>query len=170
MPRLKKAAESTAEETRVRVPRKPKQLDFEFLENRQLLATTGLPPTITVGRVLSAYAVGVSNSLARQGITEVGNSREYWKEIDKQLREKFPERFEAQTERPVNGSRPVAVASATRTNGAAPVAQRGPRHVTLSESQVKLARSLGLSNEKYAMQLVRDEHLAEGSYHDVLKR
>ncbi len=39
-------------------PSRRKRLDFDVLENRQLLATTGLPPTITVGRVLSEYAKG----------------------------------------------------------------------------------------------------------------
>jgi len=60
----------------------------------------------------------------------------------------------------------VAVAGATRTNGSAEP-RRGPRHVVLSESQVSLARSLGLTNEQYAMQLVRDEGKQEGSYHDI---
>lgn len=116
---------------------------------------------------LTHFALGVHESLEKQGITEVNNPKDYWGTIDKRLREKFPERFEAQTERPTNGNRPVAVAGATRVNGAAPVAQRGPRHVVLSESQVKLARSLGISNEDYARQLVKDEHLPEGSYHDI---
>lgn len=119
---------------------------------------------------MSQFAMGVHHSLERQGIFENSNPREYWGAIDKRLREKFPERFETQAEKPTNGNRPVAVAGATRTNGAEPKAQRGPRHVVLSESQVKLARSLGISNEQYAMQLVKDEHLAEGSYHDISTR
>ena len=64
------------------------------------------------------------------------------------------------------GTRPVAVAGATRTNGTAEP-RRGPRHVVLTESQVSLAHSLGLTNEQYAMQLVRDEGRQEGSYHDI---
>lgn len=120
---------------------------------------------------LTHFALGVHEALEKQGITDVNNPREYWSVIDKRLREKFPERFEVNgkpDKQPVNGSRPVAVAGATRTNGAEPrQQQRGPRHVTLSESQVKLARSLGISNEDYAKQLVKDENLPEGSYHDI---
>lgn len=116
------------------------------------------------------YALGVHESLERQGITEFNDPKEYWGTIDRKLREKFPERFGAKSEKPENGGRPVAVAGATRTNGAEPVRQRGSRHVVLTESQVKLARSLGLSNEQYAMQLVRDEGLQEGSYHDVISK
>ena len=119
---------------------------------------------------MSQFALGVHHSLERQGIFENSNPREYWGSIDRRLREKFPERFETQADKPTNGSRPVAVAGATRTNGTDPKAQRGPRHVVLSESQVKLARALGVSNEDYARQLVRDEHLPEGSYHDIATR
>jgi len=122
---------------------------------------------------MTGFARGVHEALAKQGITEPGNPREYWGAIDRELRAKFPERFggEQAEKQPTNGaSRPVAVAGATRTNGAEPKSQRGARHVVLSESQVKLARSLGLTNEQYAMQLVRDEQLPEGSYHDVATR
>lgn len=113
---------------------------------------------------LTHFALGVHESLEKQGINENSNPKEYWGTIDKRLREKFPERFETKPA-DKNGSRPVAVAGATRTNGTEPK-PRGPRHVVLSESQVRLARSLGLTNEQYAMQLVRDEG-TEGSYHDI---
>jgi|SRR5215471_1898118 len=120
--------------------------------------------------VMTNFAVGVAQSLERQGIGPLNKPKEYWSKIDEQLRVKFPEKFGMEpSEKPTtNGSRPVAVAGATRTNGAAPGSQpRAGRHVTLTESQVKLARSLGLTNEQYAVQLVRDEQLPEGSYHDV---
>lgn len=113
---------------------------------------------------LTHFALGVHEALSKQGITEDTNPKEYWGTIDRRLREKFPERFEARSA-DKNGNRPVAVAGATRTNGTEP-RPRGPRHVVLSESQVKLARSLGLTNEQYALQLVRDEG-TEGTYHDI---
>lgn len=118
------------------------------------------------------YALGVDQSLAAQGIFEATNPKEYWGTIDRKLREKFPEKFDSAQPNGAaqNGNRPVAVAAATRTNGTEPRQPRGPRHVVLSESQVKLARSLGLTNEQYAMQLVKDEKLPEGSYHDIATR
>jgi hypothetical protein len=117
---------------------------------------------------MTHFALGVHESLEKQGINENTNPKEYWGTIDRRLREKFPERFnvEHQPEKPVNGNRPVAVAAATRVNGSESRPQRGPRHITLTESQVKLARSFGLTNEQYAMQLVRDEQ-SEGGYHDI---
>jgi hypothetical protein len=127
---------------------------------------------------MTAFAYGVHQSLEAQGITELTNAKEYWGTIDRELRETFPNRFNVKPEKPEavavkpekseGGARPVAVAGATRTNGAAAgTSKRGPRHVVLSESQVMLARTLGLTNEQYAEQLVRDEGLPEGSYHDI---
>ena len=119
---------------------------------------------------LTRFAVGIHEDLLKQGITEEGNPKEYWGTIDRELRETFPQRFQEkppEKEKP-EGTRPVAVAGATRVNGSAePLKKSGPRHVVLTESQVALARSLGITNEQYAMQLVRDEGLQEGSYHDI---
>jgi hypothetical protein len=117
---------------------------------------------------MTGYAFGIHNALDRQGITEANNPKEYWATIEREMREAFPQRFGEKPEKPEKpeGARPVAVAGATRTNGAAEP-RRGPRHVVLTESQVSLAHSLGLTNEEYAMQLVRDEGLQEGSYHDI---
>lgn len=105
---------------------------------------------------MTGFALGVHNALEKQGITENGNPKEYWSTIDKRLRETFPQRF---AEKPEGGSRPVAVAAATRTNGTE-ASKRGPRHVVLSESQVRIAHSLGLTNEQYAAQLVKEEAAA----------
>jgi hypothetical protein len=119
---------------------------------------------------MRGYAMGVHESLERQGINEFNNPKEYWGTIDREMRERFPERFTEKADKADKadkaGSRPVAVAGATRTNGTAEP-KRGPRHVVLTESQVSLARSLGLTNEQYAMQLVKDEGRQEGSYHDI---
>lgn len=116
---------------------------------------------------MRGFALGVHDALERQGITEVNNPKEYWGTIDKELRATFPDRFaDKDKDKPEGGGRPVAVAGATRTNGTGEP-KKGPRHVVLTESQVSLARSLGLTNEQYAMQLVRDEGKQEGSYHDI---
>lgn len=107
---------------------------------------------------MTSYAMGVHQALAAQGVTEADGAR-YWGEIDKELRARFPERFgEVAPKEP--GGRPVTVTGATRTNGSAP-APRGPRHVVLTESQVRLARSLDLTPEQYAAQLIKEEAAAK---------
>ena len=101
------------------------------------------------------FAYGVDRALERQGITETTNAALYWSTIDKRLREAFPQRFEA------SGQRPVAVTGATRTNGAAESHKRSPRHIVLTESQVRIATTLGLTPVQYAEQLIKDEAKAK---------
>lgn len=110
---------------------------------------------------MRGFAMGVHAKLARQGVTEETDPSRYFSEIDKRLRERFPERFkaaegDAQTQQRTH--RPVAVVGGQRTG--APAANgngNGKRHVTLSESQVRIAHGLGLTPEQYAVQLVKDQ-------------
>ena len=110
---------------------------------------------------MRGYAMGVHSKLARQGVTEENDSARYFGEIDKRLRERFPERFKAAAEgdaqTPQRPHRPVAVVGGQRTTGAPAMNGNGKRHVTLSESQVRIARGLGLTPEQYAAQLVSDQ-------------
>lgn len=111
---------------------------------------------------MTGFALGVHQALEKQGITEFNNPKEYWGTIDREMRETFPQRFaeaNGKEARPEGGSRPVAVAGATRTSNSTP--QRGPRHVVLTESQVRIAKSLGLTNEQYAVELVKEEQQRE---------
>ena len=107
---------------------------------------------------ISGFAMGVHNNLEKQGITETSDPEKYWGTIDRRLREVYPQRFKpaaATTEEPATGEqprRPVAVVGATRVNGAV---RPSPRHVTLTESQVRIARNLGLTPEQYAASLVK---------------
>lgn len=102
---------------------------------------------------MTRYAMEVHGALASQGITE-GAGDKYWGVINERMRERFPDRFSAP---PKPNGRPVTVTGATRTNGAAASPPRSPRHVVLSESQVRIAHSLGLSPEQYAAQLIKDQ-------------
>ena len=109
---------------------------------------------------ITGFAMGVHTSLEKQGITELTNPEQYWAAIDRRLREVYPQRF---GEKPAargttveidQPRRPVAVTGATRVNGG--TATGKPRHVTLSESEVRIARALGLTPEQYAAQLVKE--------------
>lgn len=112
---------------------------------------------------ISGFALGVHKSLVAQGITDINNPKEYFGTIDRRLRDKFPERFEAVKEATKEAvTRPANVTGAIRTNGAPEPPTRRGRHVVLSESQVRIARSLGLTNEQYAAQLIKEEAAKEG--------
>ena len=70
-----------------------------------------------------------------------GKSDEYYKELDKRIRDEFPHKFEDTNKK----DRPAqAVASANRS------VKSGRRDVRLTPSQVAIARKLGVSLEDYA--------------------
>ena len=111
---------------------------------------------------LTGFALGVHNELISQGISEESDPAAYYAAIDKRMRETFPNRFPKTNGAPAGaaveveprGARPVAVVGGTRVSGAAVSGK--PRHVTLTESQVRLAKNLGLTNEQYAAQLIKE--------------
>lgn len=99
---------------------------------------------------MTAYAMGLHQRLvSRDGIRPDGE--EYYEQIDKNLRMRFPERFQREESHSngTNRTSRVVVGSAARTGSR-------PRRVTLSESQVRVAKRLGLTNEQYAEQVLKD--------------
>lgn len=110
----------------------------------------------------TAFALGVHNRLSAQGVSPRENPDLYWRTIDERLAAVFPDKngdkngSDREEYEPKN-SRPLAVAGGTRSNtGAATTAAR-TRVIRLSESQVRVARRLGITPEQYAQQLVIDE-------------
>lgn len=73
-------------------------------------------------------------------------SDEYYQELDTRIRNEFPHKFEVKQ---VRSSGPV-VAGANRNTQ-----RSNKKSVKLTESQVAIARKLGITNEQYARQLLR---------------
>ena len=98
---------------------------------------------------MTGYAYGLHEKLVKQGIDP--RSDQYYKEIDKSVRRVFPDRFddgsiEEEAPQRQNGS---VVAAPSKTT-------KKPRTVRLSPSQASLAKRLGLTNEQYAAQVMKD--------------
>ena len=88
---------------------------------------------------MTAFALGLDTKLKKNGVNP--RSDEYYEKIDSRMRELFPDQFEgAPTQRKSSN----VVAPATRS--------RSPKKVTLSQTQVALAKRLGVSLEDYAKQ------------------
>lgn len=107
-------------------------------------------------RDMTAVAYAKHESLIRDEGVPV-NSPEYYEAIDAEMRLRFPDYFgKAQGGAPSSTSQgtTTVVAPATRDNS-------GPkrRKVRLNPGQVAVARQLGLTNEQYATQLLKDEGL-----------
>ena len=108
---------------------------------------------------MTGYAYGLHETLIQnEGIYPTTD--QYYQEVDKRMRTKFPELF-GEEEVPVGNEEEVVetviskkpsavVAPATRNNGAI------PRKVQLTGTQVALARRLGLTPEQYAKQVAKE--------------
>ena len=92
-------------------------------------------------RSMTAFALGLHEDLRDSGV-EVG-SDEYYRELDNTMRKRFSEKFESQEDnRQQTRTRPgTVVAPAVRSTA--------PNKVKLKQSQVNLARKLGLTPEQY---------------------
>lgn len=92
---------------------------------------------------MTAYAFGVHEKLVKNGIDPT--SDEYYAQIDENIRKRFPENFGDSHQRKPS----TVVAPAGRSS-------KSPRKITLTQTQVALAKRLGLSPEQYAAQLLKE--------------
>lgn len=101
---------------------------------------------------MTATALGLHQALVVERGPQFAGTDDYWNAIDATMRKRFPERFE---EDEVEAAKPAkkkatVVAPATRS--------RSPKKITLSKSQVAVAKKLGISPEEYAKELLKLEN------------
>ena len=107
---------------------------------------------------MTAAALGLHEKLKRQGV-QIG-SEEYYATLDQTMRKRFAENFDhedsedqevrAKPRADTHRVKPsTVVASATRSTA--------PKRVRLSQSQVAIAKKLGLTNEQYVRELMKVE-------------
>lgn len=94
---------------------------------------------------MTSLAMGVHEKLLSEGVNPTSDT--YYERIDSRMREIFPDEFEDAPKKEAK-KRANVVAPATRSTA--------PKKVTLTQTQVRLAKRLGLTNEQYARQLVED--------------
>ena len=98
---------------------------------------------------MTGYAYGLHEKLVKSGVDP--RSDEYYNQIDRAVRRVFPDKF---------GDGQIEEVAPQRQAGnvVAPAARSGkkPRKVQLTSTQVALAKRLGLSNEQYAAQLMKE--------------
>ena len=106
---------------------------------------------------MTSLALGIHEELKKPESGVIVNSQEYYNIVDAELRQRFPEHDwpgKSDTDgrnAPVTVNQPsTVVAPQVRNNGAK------PRKVQLAPSQRALAKRLGLTNEQYAAQLLKE--------------
>jgi hypothetical protein len=97
---------------------------------------------------MTAYALGYHSKIVKTGVDP--QSDEYYEQINSRMRKMFPDQFnnsdiEDEPEAPRQRRTTNVVAPATRSTA--------PRKVRLTESQVAIARKLGVPLESYAKQV-----------------
>jgi len=99
---------------------------------------------------MTAYALGVHEDLVSEGVP--AGSKQYYDRLNADLRERFPEQFSD------NGNGSDADANTQRrSNVVAPVTRStAPRKVVLTQSQVNIAKRLGVPLELYARKVAEE--------------
>jgi len=103
---------------------------------------------------MTSLALGLHEKLKKEGVAV--SSQEYYRRIDETMRKRFPERFETDTEEidkeesaPPTRKPSTVVAPATRSTS--------PKKIRLTNSQLSIAKKLGLSPEQYAQAVLKME-------------
>jgi len=99
---------------------------------------------------MTGYAYGVHQKLVQSGIDPRSDS--YYDEIDKAMKKAFPDKFDGgqiEEEAPQRQAGSVVAAPSRST--------KKPRTVRLTSTQASLAKRLGLTNEQYVAQMLKDQ-------------
>jgi hypothetical protein len=114
----------------------------------KLLAWQDENPWFGTNRRMTSYALGVHEDLESEGVP-VG-SDEYYKRLNADIRERFSEQFGA------NGS-VDAKPQRTKSNNVAPATRStAPRKIVLTQTQVNIAKRLGVPLELYARKVAEE--------------
>ncbi len=140
-----------AEEPEVEVPvqqvQQP-QLDAKTVAWQERNTWYGIDPEMT------ASALGLHQKLVNERGAQYAGTDEYWDAIDKTMRRRFPDYFgeeEVVKEKaPSREAKPSVVAPASRS--------RSPKKIVLKQSQIAIAKRLGLTPEQYARELMKMEN------------
>ena len=108
-----------------------------------------------VDEEMTALALGLHEKLVRSGVDP--RSDDYYRRVDETLRKRFPENFEdtqtqtteATDEKPAPRKAATVVAPATRSTA--------PNKVRLTNTQMALAKKLGVTPEVYAKEVLKLE-------------
>ena len=103
-------------------------------------------PWFNTDEEMTSFALGLHNKLVREGVDP--QTDDYYERINTRMREVFPENFEDEPEVRQQQRSNNVVAPATRSTA--------PKKIRLTQTQLTLAKRLGLTPEQYAKQVALD--------------
>ena len=122
---------------------KPQPQQQSFKPDDEAVEWAQRNPWFGKNKKMTSFAMGVHDELVSEGIDP--RSSEYYERIDQEIRGIFPNEFDEPRQ-----NRGTVVAPASRSS-------KSPRKITLTQTQVALAKRLGLSPEQYAAQLLKEK-------------
>ena len=105
-------------------------------------------------QLMNDYAVSFHNKLAGKYGEKFVGTDEYFNQINKEIAKRFPEEFEDST--PTNDE-PETQRTKLSTVVAPAKRSTAPKKITLTKTQVALAKKFGLTPEQYARELSKLE-------------
>tara|TARA_R110002050_G_scaffold56931_1_gene128087 strand:- start:1247 stop:2203 length:957 start_codon:yes stop_codon:yes gene_type:complete len=106
---------------------------------------------------MTAAALGFHQKLIRQKGDAYVGSDNYWSDVDNTMRRRFPEYF-GEDNSTDGGGKPVRAENKPATVVAPASRSTSSKRIVLKQSQVALAKKLGLTPEQYAKELRRLEN------------
>jgi hypothetical protein len=102
---------------------------------------------------MTSLALGLHQKLVKQYGSSYPSTDEYWQKVDSTMRQRFPDYFQDKSQPEKSGSRTekssTVVAPATRSTSS--------KKITLKQSQLSIAKRLGLTPEQYAREIMKME-------------
>jgi len=97
---------------------------------------------------MTSFALGLHTKLVKSGVDPQSN--EYYEKLNSRVRQVFPDQFES--EKPVN-----APTSPKRSNVAPATRSTAPKKIVLTQTQVNIAKRLGVPLDLYARKVAEEQ-------------
>lgn len=105
---------------------------------------------------MTSLALGLHQKLEREHGKSFTGSDEYWSRVDKTMRQRFPEYFGGET---VTGGGKPSVRTDKPATVVAPASRStSAKRIVLKQSQVNIAKRLGITPEQYAKEFMKLEN------------
>jgi len=106
---------------------------------------------------MTASALGLHQKLEKQYGGEYVGTDEYWNVVDNTMRRRFPEYFGG-SDRSANGStKPARAGTKSATVVASASRSTSSKKIVLKQSQISIAKRLGITPEQYAREFAKTE-------------
>ena len=105
-------------------------------------------------RLMTGMALALHEDLVEKHGSSYATTDEYYERIDKTMRQRFPEEFASETQ--TGGGKPSQRTENKPATVVAPASRStAPKKVVLKQSQIALAKKLGLTPEQYAREFAK---------------